>query len=274
MQVALRPCVSAASVAVLGAALIQVTPAAAPHIEQRAVQLAAAEALSDLVGSIDAGVNSLGGLSAELSGALPSLGDLSGTLADAASSMDTLELLDPAFWQLFWDELLNPDAGSSAWLLLTGALEQLPIIGPLMVGLGVVEFLLFLVAGGIWSQISQFFGLEPYAAAAEALGTGLPGVYDAALAGVIDPALPAGVSTALGDITPLFSDAAGLLDPATLVQDLSTAFDPSAFASVLDLNPIADIGTVVDPSAIADIGTLVDTSTIADLGGMLTSLIP
>src|SRR6516164_5982980 len=114
MQLALRPCMSAASVAVLGAALIHVTPAAAPHIQQRAVQLAAAGALSDLVGSIDAGVNSLGGLSAELSGMLPSLGDLSGTLADAASSMDTLELLDPAFWQQFWADLLDPTAGGGA----------------------------------------------------------------------------------------------------------------------------------------------------------------
>ena len=44
--------------------------------------------------------------------------------------------------------------------------------------------------------------------------------------------------------------------------------------SVLDLNPIADIGTVVDPSGLADIGTVLSTSTIPDLGEILTSLMP
>jgi hypothetical protein len=44
--------------------------------------------------------------------------------------------------------------------------------------------------------------------------------------------------------------------------------------SVLDLNPIADIGTVVDPAGLADIGTLLSTSTIPDLGEILRSLIP
>ena len=273
MQLALRP-YAIVGVAVLGAGLIYVTPVVAPHIEQRAVHLAAAEPLSDLVGPIDAVVNSLGGLSGELSGALPSLGDLSGTFADGASSLATLDLLDPAFWQLFWYDLLDPSSGSSAWLLLTGAIEQLPVIGPLLVGFGVALFPVILLVAYAWSEISQALGFEPYAAAAEGLGTGLQGVYDAALAGVIDPALPAGVSTALGDITPLFSDAAGVLDPTILVQDASTALDPSALTSILDLNPIADIGTVIDPAGIADIGTLVDANTIADLGGMLTSLIP
>ena len=88
-----------AGVAVLGAGLICVTPVTAPHIEQRAVDLAASETLSDLVGLTDAVVSSLGGLSGELSGVLPSLGDLSGTFADGASSATDLELLDPAFWQ-------------------------------------------------------------------------------------------------------------------------------------------------------------------------------
>jgi hypothetical protein len=60
----------------------------------------------------------------------------------------------------------------------------------------------------------------------------------------------------------VFSDAAGVLDPAILVQDMSAALDPSAVTSVLDLNPIADIGT------------LLTTSTIPDLSGILTSLIP
>jgi hypothetical protein len=46
------------------------------------------------------------------------------------------------------------------------------------------------------------------------------------------------------------------------VQDVSTALDPSVLTSVLDLNPIADIGT------------LVDASTIPDLAASLTSLVP
>jgi hypothetical protein len=261
MQLALRP-YATAGVAVLGAGLIYVTPVTAPHIEQRAVDLAAAETLSDLGGPIDAVVSSLGGLSGELSGVLPSLGDLSGTFADAASTSAGLELLDPEFWQQFWNALLDPNAGESPELLLVGAIEQLPVIGPTLELFGVALFPVILLLAGAWAEISQLLGLDPYGAAAEPLGTGLQGVYDAALAGVIDPALPAGVSTDLGDITALFSDAAGVLDPTTLVQDVSTALDPSALTSILDLNPIADIGTVVDPAGIADIGTI------------LTSLIP
>jgi hypothetical protein len=273
MQLALRP-YATAGVAVLGAGLIYVTPVTAPHIEQRAVDLAAVETLSDLVGPIDAVVSSLGGLSGELSGVLPSLGDLSGTFADAASTSTGLDLLDPAFWELFWFELTDPDAGSAAELLLVGAIEQLPVIGPVLVGFGVALFPVILLLAGAWAEISQALGLDPSAAAAEGLGTGLQGVYDAALAGVIDPALPAGVSTALADVTPMFSDAAAVLDPTTLVQDVSTALDPSAVTSVLDLNPITDIGTVIDPAGIADIGTLLSTSTIPDLGEILAGLIP
>jgi hypothetical protein len=273
MQLALRP-YATAGVAVLGAGLIYVTPVTAPHIEQRAVDLAAAETLSDLVGPIDAVVSGLGGLSGELSGVLPSLGDLSGTFADALPSAAGLDLLDPAFWELFWFELTDPDAGSAAELLLVGAIEQLPVIGPTLELFGVALFPVILLLAGAWAEISQLLGLDPYAAAAEPLGTGLQGVYDAALAGVIDPALPAGVSTALADITPLFSDAAAVLDPTTLVQDLSTGLDPSAVTSVLDLSPIADIGTVIDPAGLADIGTVLSTSTIPDLGEILTSLIP
>jgi hypothetical protein len=273
MQLALRP-YATAGVAVLGAGLIYVTPVTAPHIEQRAVDLTAAETLSDLVGPIDAVVSGLGGLSGELSGVLPSLGDLSGTFADAASTSAGLDLLDPAFWELFWFELSDPDAGSAAELLLVGAIEQLPVIGPLLGGFGVALFLGILLLAGAWSEISQALGLDPSAAAAEGLGTGLQGVYDTALAGVIDPALPAGVSTALADLTPLFSDAAAVLDPTTLVQDVSTALDPGVLTSLVDPAPIADIGTVGDPAGIADIGTLLSTSTIPDLGEILTSLIP
>ena len=273
MQLALRP-YATAGVAVLGAGLIYVTPVTAPHIEQRAVDLAAAETLSDLVGPIDAVVSGLGGLSGELSGVPPSLGDLSGTFADALPSAAGLDLLDPAFWELFWFELTDPDAGSAAELLLVGAIEQLPVIGPTLELFGVALFSVILLLAGAWSEISQALGLDPSAAAAEGLGTGLQGVHDAALAGVIDPALPAGVSTALADVTPMFSDAAAVLDPTTLVQDVSTALDPSAVTSVLDLSPITDIGTVIDPAGIADIGTLLSTSTIPDLGEILAGLVP
>ena len=120
MQLALRR-YATASVAVLGASLICVTPVTAPHIEQRAVDLATSETLSDLVGPTDAVVSSLGGLSGELSGVLPSLGDLSGRLADGASSATDLELLDPAFWELFWNALIDPSGESPGccwWVLL------------------------------------------------------------------------------------------------------------------------------------------------------------
>jgi hypothetical protein len=264
MELALRPYVTVSAVALIGAGLIQVTPVVAPHIEQRAVQLAAAEALSDLVGPIDAGVNSLGGLSAELSGVLPSLGDLSGTLANAASALpaDTLMIFDPAFWQQFFAVLVDPTAGGGAWIMLTEALASLPVIGPIFGALGLAEIFFGLGLVEVWSQIAQALGIQPAAAAAEGLGSGLQAVSDTALAGVIDPALPAGVSTGLADITSLFSDAAAVLDPTTLVQDLSTAFDASALTSILDLAPLADIGSVVDAG------------TISDLGGILTSLIP
>lgn len=275
MQRALRPYMAAAGVAVVGAGLIHVTPVVAPRIERRAVDLAAAESLSDLGGTIDAVVSSLGGLSGAFSDVLPSLADISGTFADGASSLPALDLLDPGFWQLFWYDLLDPSSGSAAWLLLTGAIEQLPVIGPLLEGFGLfVVFPVSLILAELWGEISQALGLQPYGAAADGLGTGLQGVYDAALAGVIDPALPAGVSTALGDITSVFSDSVGMLDPTAMVQDLSTVLDPSTLTWVLDLNPIADIGTVIDPAGIADIGSLLSSSTIPDLGGILTSLVP
>jgi hypothetical protein len=238
LQLALRP-YATAGVAVLGASLIYVTPVTAPHIEQRAVGLAAAEDLIDLVGPTDAAVSSLGGLSGELSGVLPSLGDLSGTFADAASSAPDLELLDPAFWELFWNALIDP-SGESPELLLVGAIEQLPVIGPTLESFGFALFPVILLLADAWTEISQALGFDPSAAAAEGLGTGVQGVDDAALAGVIDPALPAGVSTALADLPPLFGDAAGVLDPA----------------------------------GGADIATILSASTIPDLGEILTSLTP
>lgn len=264
MQRALRP-YATAGVAVLGAGLICVTPVTAPRIEQRTVELAAAEDMMDLVNPIDAGFSALTGAG----------GSALTSVTDALPAAADLELLDPAFWQTFWNALLDPNAGEGPGLLLTGALEQLPVIGPLLEGFGLfVVFPVALLLADAWSEISQALGFEPYAAAAEGFETGLQGVDDTALSGVIDPALPAGVSAALADITPLFSDAAGLLDATTLVQDVSTSLDPSVVTSVLDLNPIAEIGTVVDPSGLADIGTVLSTSTIPDLGEILTSLIP
>jgi hypothetical protein len=247
MQLALRP-YATVGVAVLGAGLIYVTPPTASHIEQRAVELAAAEDVIDLVNPIDAGFSSLigagGSALASVTDALTSGGGaLSTAVGDALPSAADLQLLDPAFWELFWFELTDPDAGSSAELLLVGAIEQLPVIGPLLAGFGLfVVFPVGLLLAYAWSEISQLLGIEPYAAAAEGL--------------------PVGVSTALADLTPLLSDAAGALDPTSLVQDVSTALDPSVLTSVLDLNPIADIGT------------LVDASTIPDLAASLTSLVP
>jgi hypothetical protein len=53
-----------------------------------------------------------------------------------------------------------------------------------------------------------------------------------------------------------------VIDSTTLVQDVSTALDPSTITSVLDVNPIADIATAVDPS------------TVPELAAILTSLVP
>jgi hypothetical protein len=254
MPVGLRPYVSAAGVAILSAGLIYVTPHATPHLERRAVQLVATEDFTELFSPI----------AGEFSAVLPTLSDVSGTFADGASSAADLELLDPAFWQDFWNALLDPDAGSAAWGMLTEALEQLPVIGPLMVGLGGVEFLLFLLFGTIWTEIADALGIEPYAVDAAA----------AALPGVIDPALSTGFGTALADVGTLFNDAVAVLDPATLVQDVSTALDPAAALSALDFNPIADMSTVIDPALLTDIGTMLSTGAIPDLVEMLTSLIP
>jgi hypothetical protein len=256
MQLTLRP-YATAGVAVLGAGLIYVTPTTAPHIEQRTVNLAAVEDIIDLVNPVDAGFSSLTGAGgsalSSVTDALASGGALSAEVSGALPGAADLELLDPAFWDMFWNALLDPNAGEAPGLLLTGALEQLPVIGPLLEGFGLFVVLpVSLLLAYAWSEIAQALGFEPYAAAAEGFGTGLQGGFDAALTGVIDSALPAGVSTALADITPVFSDAAGMLDPAGL----------------------ADIGTVIDPAAIADIGTVLSTSTIPDLGEILTNLIP
>jgi hypothetical protein len=258
MQLALRPS-AIVGVAVLGAGLIYVTPMTAPRIERRAVDLAAAEDIIDLVNPIDAGFSTLTGAGgsalAAVTDALTSGGGaLSAEVSDALPSAADLQLLDPAFWELFWFELTDPDAGSAAELLLVGAIEQLPVIGPLLVGFGVALFPVVLLLADAWSEISQALGFDPSAAAAEGFETG--------------------VSTALADVTPVFSDAAGVLDPTTLVQDVSTALEPSVWTSVLDLNPIADIGTVLDPSGLADIGTVLSTSTIPEVGEILTSLMP
>ena len=264
MQLARRP-YATAGVAVLGASLICVTPVTAPRIEQRTVELAAAEDIVDLVNPIDAAFSALTGAG----------GSALASVTDALPGAADLQLLDPAFWELFWFELTDPDAGSAAELLLVGAIEQLPVIGPLLESFGLfVVFPVSLLLAYAWSEIAPLFGLGAYAAAAEPLGTGLQGIYEAALAAVSDSAVPAGVSAALADVTSVFGDAAAVLDPATLVQDLGTALDPSVLTSVLDLNPIADIGAVLDPAGLADVGTVLSTSTIPDLGEILTSLIP
>ena len=251
MQLALRP-YAIVGVAVLGAGLIYVTPTTTPRIEQRAVELAAAEDLIDLVNPLDGGFSALIGAG----------GSALASVSDALPSAADLQLLDPAFWDMLWNALLDPNAGESPWLLLTGAIEELPVIGPALELFGVALFPVILVLAGVWSEIAQALGIDPYAAAAEGLGAGVQGVSDAALAGVVDPALAAEVSTPLADLAPMFSDAAAVLDPTSLVQDVSTALDPSVLTSALDLNPIADIGTVLS------------TSTIPDLGEILTSLIP
>ena len=239
MQLALRR-YATASVAVLGASLICVTPVTAPHIEQRAVDLATSETLSDLVGPTDAVVSSLGGLSGELSGVLPSLGDLSGTFADGASSATDLELLDPAFWELFWNALIDP-SGESPELLLVGAIEQLPVIGPTLECFGLFAlFPVILLLADAWSEISQAIGFDPSAAAAEGLGNGLQGVYDAALAGGNRSCRACRSQHSPGG-------------PSPAVQRR---------------------GRGLDPSGLADIGTVLSTSTIPDLGEILTSLIP
>lgn len=243
MQRALRP-YATAGVAVLGTSLIYVTPLAAPHLAPPAVQFAAAETLSELVGSLDAGFNTVTGAGeAALASAIDTLPIVAGfSEASAGSAVDepTLELLDPAFWQLFWDDLLNPDAGSAAWLLLMGAVEQLPVIGPLLQGFGLFLFPAALLFGAVWYYVSQLFDFEPSAAAADAV--------------------PAGVSAALGDVALLFGDA-GVLDLGAL-------------ASSLDLTPVTEIGAAFDPAGMGDIATALSTSVIPDLGEILTSLIP
>lgn len=146
MNATLRPCATAA-VALLGAGLICVTPVAAPHITQPTIELTAAETVSDLVGSMDA------------------------EFTTGAADGDSLMLLDPEFWQLFWYDLTNPDAGSAAWLLLTEGLEELPVIGPIMLSFGALVFPAILLLGGLWSYISNLFDFPPFAAeATEAIG--------------------------------------------------------------------------------------------------------
>lgn len=226
MQRALRP-YATAGVAMLSASLI--IPIAAPQSAHRAVALAAGESLSDLAGFINAGLTAFAGagepaadsitdaltfdggaLSAEASGVLPNLGDAGANFADA-SSQTTLQLLDPAFWQLFWYDLLDPDAGSAAWLLLTGATEELPVIGPLLGGFGL--FFVFpaaLLVGYLWSQISEIFDIPSSPAAADAVSDLLD---PSSLTSALDPTGLIDVATALGagEIPDLGGILAGLL---------------------------------------------------------------
>ncbi|HYY02089.1 MAG TPA: hypothetical protein VE908_21470 [Mycobacterium sp.] len=248
MQLALRP-YATAGVVVVGAGLIYVTPVAAPHIEQRAVHLAATETLSDLVGPFDAVASSLGGvggsmwdsvtdalapvggaLSSELSGVLPSLGDLSGTLADAADSTGLTNLwallgalFDP-YWPQ-WEQFFGP-------IILVGGIFLGGFVGILQ---------------GYWEEILTALGIQPASA------------LTAAATEALDPSA---LTSAL-DLNPL-AEIGTAFDPAAMA-DIGTAFDPAA---------MAEIGTAFDPAVLADIGAVLSTGAIPDLGGILTSLIP
>jgi hypothetical protein len=236
MQLALRP-YATAGVVVLGAGLICVTPAPAPHIEQHTVNLAAAEDIMDLVGPGDAGFSTLtgadgsalasvtdalapegGALGSELSGVLPSLGDLSGTFADAADSTGVANLwaLLGALFDTSWPE----------W-------EQ--FFGPIILFGGIFLGGFIGILQGYWEQILTALGIEPASA------------LTAAATEALDPSA---LTSAL-DLNPL--------------ADIGTAFDPAV---------LADLGTAFDPAVLADIGTVLSTTAIPDLGGILTSLIP
>jgi hypothetical protein len=39
------------------------------------------------------------------------------SVSDALPSAADLQLLDPAFWDMLWNALLDPNAGESPWLL-------------------------------------------------------------------------------------------------------------------------------------------------------------
>jgi hypothetical protein len=249
MQLAVRPYVTA-GVAVLGAGLIYVTPVAAPNVQQRAVELAAAGEVIDLLSPIDTVVGNLGGaggslwdsvtdalvpeaeaLNGGLSGAVSSLGDLNETFADGLPSMASADSVD--VWQQLWLQFYD---------------AVIPIVGP-------IELVGLILLGNVILYADWFFQT----------------IYDdivGALGGASAPAV---------------TEALGL---GTFTAAATEALDLSALPSVLDLNPIADIGTVVDPAAIADIGTAIDPSgiadvgsalsisTIPDLGEILTSLVP
>lgn len=285
MQLALRP-YTTVGVIVVGASLIAVTPVVALNIEQHAVELAAVEDVIDLGGPIEAVGNTLTGageslvdsvtnapasgveaLSAELSSALPSPGDFSGALADGLPSLaagDIPGFFDPNFWEEFW-YALSEVGPSGAYLVLMGAITQLPVIGPILQAFGLfVVWPATLLSWWVWSQIEDFFGIDPYASAAEGLATDLQAVD----LGAIDPP-----GTALGDMALLFSGTAEM-DFTTLVQDLNEALDPSALTSILDPSAIAGPESVVDPAAIADVGELMSTGLIPDIGELLSGLIP
>jgi hypothetical protein len=223
MQLALRP-YATAGIAVVGASLIHVTPVAAPNIEQRAVNLAATEALSDLVGPIDAVVSSLGGLSGELSGVLPIAGDLSGTFADGASSL-ALDSTD--FWQQLWQQFYD---------------AVIPIIGPIILVGGIFLGISVAAVETIFAQISEFFQTI-YEDILTALGLEPASALTAAATEALDPSL-------------LTSGLTEALDPSLLTSGLTEALDPSAIAglgTVFDPAGIADVGTLMSTSLIPDI---------------------
>jgi hypothetical protein len=143
-------------------------------------------------------------------------------------------------------------------------------------GVGNLWALLGALFDPIWPQWEQFFGPVIL------FGGILLGAFVGTLEGIWSEVL-----AALG------------VQPASVLTAAATeAWDPSAVASALDLNPLADIGTALDPAVLADVGTAFDpavltdvgtafgpavladigpvlsTSAIPDLGGILTSLIP
>lgn len=111
-------------------------PTTAPHIEQRTVELAAAEDIIGLVNPVDVGSSSLIGAGgwalASVTDALTfGGGALTAEVSDALPSAAELELLDPAFWEQFWNALLDPapaKAPGCCWrVLLCNFLLSVPL---------------------------------------------------------------------------------------------------------------------------------------------------
>jgi hypothetical protein len=202
----------------LGACLIAIPPAVKPDVEHHAVELTAVGGIIDLASPFTAMIDGLGGVGA-LDGQLP---ELVSALSVDAGLADADPLGD------FWQQITNY--------------------------FGVAALFGLFIFGGLWVNVAQFFldaynwvagiiGLDPLSAM-ESVGTTMPDI-EAPGAG---PAVATDFSTAVGDITSLFSGAAGPCESTDLIGDLSTAIDFSA---------IADASSVFDDAGLADIGALV-----------------